>query len=79
MNAVVEARHVHHLGKTTLQGFVGLIHTLGDRACGVETMTERLQILRQLTTASIVLFGNLITDRPHDDRWMVAVGQHEIL
>ena len=79
MDTVVEARHIHHLGKTVLQRFVGTVHALCDRTCGVEAVAEILQILRELTASGVVLFRNLVTYRPHDDGRMVAVGQHEVL
>ena len=78
MYAIVEARNVHHLGKSTLQGILSLIHTLGYRARWVVLMTDILQTLGNLHTLLAPLFWNLVADTPHDDARMIAVVLYQI-
>ena len=78
MYAIVEARNVHHLGKSTLQGSLSLIHTLGYRAGWVVLMTDILQMLGNLHTLLAPLLRNLVTDTPHNDARMVAMVLHQI-
>ena len=78
MYAIVEARHVHHLGKSTLQGSLCSIHTLGNRAGRVVLMTDILQMLGNLHTLLAPLLRNLVADAPHDDARMVAMVLHKI-
>ena len=76
MYAIVEARHIHYLGKSTLQGSLSLIHTLGNRTGWVVLMTDILQMLSNLHTLLAPLLRNLVADTPHDDARMVAVMLH---
>ena len=78
MYAIVEARNVHHLGKSTLQGSLSLVHTLGNRAGRIILMTDILQMLGYLHTLLAPLLRNLVTDTPHNDARMVAMVLHQI-
>ena len=78
MYAIVEARNIHHLGKSTLQGSLSLVHTLGNRAGRIILMTDILQMLGYLHTLLAPLLRNLVTDAPHDDARMVAMVLHQI-
>ena len=73
MYAIVEARYIHYLGKSALQGIFCLIHTLGYRAGWVVLMTDILQMLGNLHTLLAPLLRNLVTDAPHHDARMVAM------
>ena len=79
MYAVVESRHIHHLGKTALQGFLSPVHALCDGTSGVKQMTESLQMAGYLAPLFTALFRNLVADAPHDDARVVAVGEDEVL
>ena len=78
MYTIVEARNVHYLGKSTLQGSLSLVHTLGYRAGWIVLMTDILQMLGNLHTLLAPLLRNLVTDTPHNDARMVAMMLHQI-
>jgi len=78
MYAIVEARYIHGLGKSTLQGSLSLIHTLSYRAGWVVLMTDILQMLGYLHTLLAPLLRNLVTDTPHNDARMIAVVLYQI-
>jgi hypothetical protein len=68
MYAIVEARHIHHLGEATLQGSLSLVHTLGNRAGRIILMTDILQMLGYLHTLLAPLLRNLVTDDTESNR-----------
>ena len=78
MDAIVESRNVHHLGKARLQRSLGTIHALSDRTGGVVLMAEVLQALGYLNALLAPLFGYLVAYAPHHDGGMVAMMLHEI-
>ena len=78
MYTIVEARHIHGLCKTALQGIFCPIHTLGNRTGRIVLMTELLQMLGDLYTLLTPLLRNLVTDTPHHDARMVAVVLYQI-
>ena len=79
MYAIVESWHVHRLCKAGLQGALGAVHALGDRARGIQAVADVLQVARHVGAALHALLGYLVAYRPHHDARMVAVGQHEVL
>ena len=79
MHAVVEARHVHHLGKAATQCLLGTVHALGHGARGIQPVADVLQSACNGGAVLAALFGNLVAYRPHHDRRVVAVGPHQRL
>ena len=79
MYAVVESWNVHYLGETRTQCRLCLVHSLRHGACGVEFMTDVLQVLRYVASLLAPLFWYLVADAPHHDGRMVAVVEHQIL
>ena len=74
---VVEARHIHHLGKTRLQGILRPVHPLGDGARRIQAVADVLQPTGDPPAFLAPLLGNLVADAPHDDAGVVAVVPHE--
>ena len=78
MYTIVEARHIHGLGKARADGVVGAVDALSDWARRVELMADILKVLSHFCAALHALLRNLVADAPHHDRRMVAMSQHEV-
>ncbi|CCZ11385.1 putative uncharacterized protein [Prevotella sp. CAG:1092] len=75
---IVEARHIHGLGKARVDGVVGTVDALSDRTRRVELMADILKVLSHFCAALHALLRNFVADAPHHDRRMVAMSQHKV-
>ena len=75
---VVQSRHVHRWQETRCHSVVRAVAALCDGACGVQLVTQVLQVGCHLASASHALLRNLVAYAPHNDAGVVAVGHHQV-
>jgi len=77
VGAVVETGNVYHSGETVFQDTRHLVHTAGNRACGVFAVAYILQERSDFIALGTALRRHFVANAPHDHTRIITVmAQH---